>query len=85
MSTAEEILEQIKQLPPDERRKIEEALTRGLAEEGKKEVPPSRPGRYKSLLDLAGKFHSDHTDISTNKYEHVAAAALDGHGDTDNT
>ena len=79
MRTAEEILEQAKRLSPAERRHVAEEL---LAEFDKGEAAeaqvPER-GPYAKWLDAVGSVHSDHTDLSTDKYEHVAAASLHGH------
>jgi hypothetical protein len=40
-------------------------------------VPPG--GRYARLLALGGTMHSDHTDVSGDKYKHLAEIYADNH------
>ena len=40
-------------------------------------APPG--GRYARLLALAGTMHSDYTDVSTDKYKHLAEIYADNH------
>ena len=79
MQTAEEILEQAKRLSPDERRRVAEELLAELdqGEAGEAQAPGEGP--YAEWLAAAGSVHADHTDLSTDKYKHVAAASLHGH------
>ena len=77
--TAEEILEQAKRLSPDERRRVAEELLAELdqGEAGEAKIPDEGP--YAQWLEAAGSVRSDFSDLSTDKYEHVAAASLHGH------
>jgi hypothetical protein len=70
MQTFEEILEALRRLPADERQRLIEEL------EALDETDAGSNGgdRYAALLALAGTVHSDHVDLSTNKYEHLGAA-----------
>jgi len=79
MQTPEEILEQAKRLAPDERRRVAEELLAELdqGEAGKAQV--SGAGPYAAWLAAAGRVGSDHTDLSTDKYKHVAAVSMQGH------
>lgn len=69
------ILDAARTLSPDERRRlvVELDALEGVEPPG---VPPSREP-LAALLALSGTAHSDFADISTDKYPHVAAAALD--------
>jgi hypothetical protein len=81
MQTADEILEKAKRLPPAERRRIAEELLDQLdhadVDEAKGKAPDKGP--YARWLEAAGTVRSDFSDLSTDKYEHVAAAVLHGH------
>lgn len=79
MQTAEEILEQAKRLSPDERRRVAEELLAELdqGEAGKAQIPDEGP--YAQWLEAAGSVRSDFSDLSTDKYKHVAVASLHGH------
>jgi hypothetical protein len=75
---AQRIIERAKRLPARERRRVVSALTASLAKapEGK----PRRSARrrsYASLLALAGTAHAETTDVSEDKYPHLAAAYTD--------
>lgn len=78
MRTAEEILEQAKQLSPEERRRVAEELLDDLDRSLADEAQPGK-GPYGQWLDAAGSVRSEFTDLSTDKYEHVAASSLHGH------
>jgi len=81
MQTADEILAHAKRLPPDERRRVAEELLAELDEtEGEEAVAPEK-GPYRRWLDAAGSVSSDYSDVSTDKYKHVAAASLHGRDD----
>jgi hypothetical protein len=67
----EHILELARKLPADARRRLIEQLDElNRAEAG----PPSAEREYGALLALSGTLHSECTDLSTNKYGHVAEA-----------
>ncbi len=72
MQTLEDILEEARRLPPDERRRLLEKLQQ---EEEERESEPSEQARFAALdklLALSGTAHSDYTDVSSNKYKHLA-------------
>ena len=79
MRTVDEILQQAKRLPPDERRRVAEELLEGLDQSPLGETAKTEPGPYASWLAAAGSVRSDSDDLSTDKYAHVAAASLLGH------
>ncbi len=81
MRTIDEIFEQVRQLPATERRQLLDRLEDTLAEE--ELLPEKAPavGSYAPLLALAGTVHSDFTDVSTDKYAHLAAAFGDERDD----
>jgi glycine cleavage system aminomethyltransferase T len=78
MRTADEILAQAKQLSPEERRRVAEELLDELDRSLAEGAQPGK-GPYGPWLDAAGSVRSDFTDLSTDKYQHVAAASLHGH------
>jgi hypothetical protein len=78
MRTADEILEQARHLSPEERRRIAEELLDELDQAQAKDTQPDK-GPYARWLDAAGSVRSDFIDLSTDKYQHVAAASLHGH------
>ena len=71
MQSLAEILQAALRLAPGDRARLAQELA---ASQG---TSPSKPGQedYGPLLALAGTVESEHDDLSTNKYEHVAAAA----------
>lgn len=80
MRTADEILEQAKHLSPEDRRRIAEELLDELDRTPADGKQPDR-GPYARWLDAAAGVRSEFTDLSTDKYQHVAAASLHGHDD----
>ena len=78
MKTADEILEQAKHLSPEERRRLAEELLDEL-DRSQAEDAELGKGPYGRWLEAAGSVHSDFRDLSSDKYKHVAAAALHGH------
>jgi hypothetical protein len=69
----EHILELARRLPADARRRLIEQLDElDRAEAAVARGPDDR--RYEALLALAGTVHSECTDLSTNKYDHIANA-----------
>ncbi len=76
MLSVEEILEQAKQLKPRELKRLAALLEKHLAQ-----VPEPKPtrgkGRYARTLELAGKGHSDFSDVSSNKRKHLNQRLLD--------
>jgi hypothetical protein len=79
MRTVEDLVEQARHLPANERRRLLAELEELLDEQeaDQEEASQSGSSRYVRTLALAGTMHSDFTDLSTDKYRHVAAAALD--------
>jgi len=75
MTKLERLIEKARELPVPERIRLIEAI------EGEPTVVTPRPASYESLLALAGKFDSDFTDVSTDKYSHVAEATAPRSGD----
>jgi hypothetical protein len=71
MRRAEEIFEQAKALPDDERRRLIDRLQESL----RAKPPAHDEGRAEALkrwLAMAGMGHTDHADVSTDKYKHLA-------------
>jgi hypothetical protein len=77
MATAKlaDVLEAARALSRAERRRLVLELDALVAQEDRGVQPSSEP--LSALRALSGKAHSSFTDLSTNKYAHVAAAALD--------
>ncbi len=74
MQTIGEILEAARRLSEAERRRLVEAL------QGNKREEPLDEQRREAMvrwLDLAGTFHAGFTDVSTEKYKHLADAYAD--------
>ncbi len=81
MRRADEILEKAKRLSPDERRRIAEQLLDEL-DEAHVDEPQGKAqavGPYARWIEAAGSVRSDFSDLSTDKYKHVAAASMHGH------
>ena len=73
MEKLDHILELARSLPADARRRLIERLDE--LDRSEAAIAGASDGqRYGSLLALAGSVHSECTDLSTNKYEHVADA-----------
>lgn len=76
MQTVEEIIEQARRLSRQDRQRLIEKLEDLLGEEqGTAPVLPEGP--YARSLALAGTVHTDYTDVSTDKYKHLAEAYAD--------
>jgi hypothetical protein len=78
MRSVRDLADQAKQLSVEERRQLIEELVRDLAPA----EPPSAEARQAGLerwLALAGTGHSDYTDVSTDKYKHLAEIYADNH------
>ena len=74
MQTVEEILDAARRLPEGERRRLVEALQGNRREEP---IEEQRRDALSSWLGLAGRFHSDFTDVSTEKYKHLSDVYAD--------
>jgi hypothetical protein len=83
MRRARDIIEDIERLSIKDRRRVlrhlEQSLTRSRRHKPPLKRRPSGRGPYVALLELAGTAHSDHSDVSTDKYRHLAAAYADTH------
>ncbi len=79
MRTLDEILEQAKRLPPRERRLLIDELEESLPAEGTEEAEPAWLAAMDAFLALGGTAHSDYTDVSSDKYKHLAEIYADKH------
>ena len=81
MSPLNKILKQAERLPPAERRKLVAKLERSLAPPKRKRTRKPRPAKdpYALSLALAGTASSDYTDVSSDKYKHLAEIYYDNH------
>jgi len=73
MRKVDDILKRASRLSPEERQKLVDSLEEGLADE--QAGSPDGPHRsaLERWLSLAGTGHSDFTDVSSDKYKHLAA------------
>jgi hypothetical protein len=80
MQSLNEVLEAARRLSAQEQeRLIEELITQNENAVAQDRKATSRPeGPYARTLAAAGSAHSDFTDLASNTYEHVAAAAAHG-------
>jgi hypothetical protein len=76
MQSFERILEEARQLPPEEQRRLIEKLKEHVSKE-EDASPGKRMAALDKLLSLSGKFRSDYSDVSSDKYEHLAEAYAD--------
>jgi len=70
--TLQQILEQVRSLPRGQRRKLADAL---LAEIESCDLQKSEKQRMAALdkfLEMGGSVHTDFTDVSSDKYRHLA-------------
>jgi hypothetical protein len=73
MYTVEDIIEQAHRLSPKDRRRLIDELKHSLVEEpAEEQFLPEGP--YARSLALAGTAHTDFTDVSADKYRHLAEA-----------
>jgi len=75
MSAVEKLLEQARRLSPGERRRLLARLERSLSREPARPRRRAAEGPYTRSLALAGTVHTSFSDVSSNKYGHVAEAA----------
>ena len=87
MDKVERIIEQARRLPRQDRRRVITALTKS-GPNGKRALKPRKRSaagttRRLSALDaflaLAGTAHSDYTNVSSDKYKHLAEIYADTH------
>ncbi len=87
MDKVERIIEQARRLPVRDRQKLIAALTKVRPNGNRRAKPKKRPAArttrrraaLDSFLSLAGTAHSDHTDVSSDKYKHLAEIYADNH------
>ena len=80
MQTMDEILESLRRLAPDEREQVRAELDAlEHAEENGQETASDdrRKAAMQDWLAMAGTFHSDFTDVSTDKYKHLGDVYAD--------
>jgi DNA-binding GntR family transcriptional regulator len=81
MQTMSEILQSLRKLAPDEREQVRaelDALEQAAKENGGD--APTEDGREAAMQDwlaMAGTFHSDFTEVSTDKYKHLGDVYAD--------
>lgn len=74
MSAVEKLLHQAERLSPRERRQFVDRLERSLLRDAKGPRRTSTKDPYAQSLALAGTVHTSFTDVSSDKYRHVAEA-----------
>jgi hypothetical protein len=79
MRTVDEILEQAKRLSPRERRRLIDELEEGLPAEETEEAEPAWLAAMDAFFAMGGTAHSDYTDVSSDKYRHLAEIYADKH------
>ena len=89
MGRLERIIDEARRLPLRDRRRLIAVLNESLADGGKTRKPAAksprvstkdrRRGALDAFLALAGTAHSDYTDVSTDKYKHLAEIYYDKH------
>ncbi len=76
MQIIKEIIQQARRLSLEDRRRVVEELEELLAEESETRRS-SLEGPYARSLALAGTVHTEFTDVSADKYKHLAEAYTD--------
>lgn len=85
MASTKKIIEEIQELSARDRRIVIKHLEQPRAKpsSGTRKRSVARRTRqerpYVALIKLAGIAHSDHTDVSTDKYRHLASSYSDNH------
>jgi hypothetical protein len=77
MRSIDEILKKAAGLSAEERRKLIDTLEEGLADEQETGAEAARLAGLERWLSRAGTGHSDFTDVSSDKYKHLAAVYAD--------
>ncbi len=83
MRTVEEILEDVQHLSPRDIKRLMDRLE-DLAEGESDESAAAEAARLAALdsfIELAGTAHTDYTDVSSDKYKHLAEIYADTHED----
>lgn len=73
----EELLEHAKHLPPSDRRRLAERLLADLDDSDEAASVDAKLKALDRFLELAGTAHSDFTDVSSDKYRHLADVYAD--------
>lgn len=71
MTAFQNLVEQAKRLPVEERRRLVSELRASLKDEHARQAPHRMAEPYSEWLELAGAFHSDHADVSSHKGKHL--------------
>jgi hypothetical protein len=84
MTSTKKIIEEIRRLSDRDRRivirHLEQLRAKPSTGTGRAAPRPrARVRPYASLLEIAGRAHSNEVDVSTDKYRHLAAAYADNH------
>jgi hypothetical protein len=72
MTKVEKLIKEANQLPEADRIRLLEAVERSLVSTDAEQA--SRPVSYASLISIAGSVPSDFSDVSTEKFRHLAVA-----------
>ncbi len=78
MQTIEALIKQTDTLSPQDRKRLLAHLQTLIAEEAHTQ-PATKKGPYTHSLALAGTIHTSHTNVSADKYKHLAEAYADRH------
>ncbi len=81
MHTVAKIIEQVQRLPRQDQQQLLEGLEELLDQDKIAEQPSVPEGPYTRSLTLAGAIRTDFTDISADKYKHLAEAYADRDND----
>ncbi len=79
MTKLEKLSEEARQLAPADRVRLLDEVERSL--EGRRVEAASGPSPYASLISMAGSVPSDFSDVSIDKYRHLADACAPRPGD----
>lgn len=74
MQTVEEIREALRQIEPEERKRLLLDELEAIEEVNGHDAEHLPENPYARTLALAGTVHSEHTDLSTDKNKHIADA-----------
>ena len=80
MSSVEDIFERAKLLKRAELSRLITRLDEYLAASERKKTSRKKRPLYAGTLSLSGTAQSDYTDVSTNKYKHLAEIYATKHG-----
>jgi hypothetical protein len=79
MRTVHDLIKEARHLSAEDRRRLVETLEESLAEGDAPQRATGRGNPCGRTLSLAGTFHSDFEDVSSDKYKHLSQASLDRH------